>query len=380
MTAAFPAPEVLSDDAAIAAFEPVWRAFTADHAHSPFDSPDWLRPWYGHYAGEGRPRVLVWRLDDRVVGVAPLVVRRSGLLVRRTEVGLWGGSGPAIRGLADVVATDEHRGAVLDGFAAWLGAGGQPWDVLHLLRLPVGSEMPDRLRQAAGRAGWRVVSLTGVVRSTTYVIDLPAGEEGWRDFLGPKARHNLRTEANRFVRAGGRFERTVDPSFAPEAVAAMRRLMARRWGERELDFTPDPAFEPFLIEALGEMLANGSVYLDLARDDSGIRACLATMILNHRAVALVMGVSQDEDVRRMSLGKQLFDRSIGEAVRRGCRTYDFLWAGGYKESFWHAVPRTMESLVVGRGLRGRSVTASVWLRRRALPRLIRLIRPGRRLG
>lgn len=370
-------PQVLSDEASITAFEPAWRAFAAGHASSPFDSPDWLRPWFRHYAMDGQPRLLVWRQDGHVVGVAPLIVRRAGLLVPRTEVGLWGGSGPAIRGLTDIAATDEHRDAILDGFIDWLADGRQAWDVLHLLRLRPGSEMPSRLRRAAGRHRWRAASLTGVVRSTTYVIDLPAGPEAWREILGPKARHNLRTEANRFEHAGGRFEPTVDPSRAAEAVIAMRRLMTRRWGTRELDFAPDPAFEPFLVEAFGAMLANGSLHLDLARDGSGIRACLATMILNHHAVALVMGVSQGEDVRRMSLGKQLFDRSIGEAIRRGCRTYDFLWAGGYKEAFWHAVPRTMESLVVGRGLRGGSVARSVWLRRRAAPGLARF---GRQLG
>lgn len=376
-----PAPEVLSDEASIAAFEPAWRAFAAAHASSPFDSPDWLRPWYRHYAAGSRPRVLVWRLDGRVVGVVPLVVRREGLLVRRNELGLWGGSGPAIRGLTDLLATDEHRGPVLDGLVDWLAGGGQPWDVLHVLRLPPGSELPARLTRAADRHRWMTVSLTGVVRSTTYAIDLPAGEEGWRVFLGPKARHNLRTEANRFERAGGRFERTVHPSIAVEAVAALRRLMALRWADRELDFAPDPAFEPFLVETLGAMLASGSLQLDLARDASGIRACLVTMTLNRRAVALAMGVSRDEDVRRMSLGKQLFDRSISEAVRRGCLTYDFLWAGGYKEAFWHAAPRTMESLVVGRGLRGGWVAGSVWLRRRAVPGLGALGHGlGRRLG
>jgi CelD/BcsL family acetyltransferase involved in cellulose biosynthesis len=372
VTAALPTPETLSDDAAIAAFDPAWRLFVADHASSPFDSPDWLRPWYRHYRAGGWPRLLVWRLDGRVVGVAPLIVRRSGGLVRRTDVGLWGGSGPAIRGLVGVVATDEHRDAVLDGLADWLSDGREPWDVLHLLRLPVGSAVPSRLQRAAERLGWRMVSLTGVVRSTTYVIDLRAGQPGRQDPLGAKARHNLRTEAHRFERAGGRFERIADPSAAAEAVAAIRRLMTGRWGGRELNFAPDPAFEPFLIEALGAMIESGSLHLDLARDHHGIRACLATMILNRRAVALVVGVSQDDDVRRMSLGKQLFARSIGEAVRRGCLTYDFLWAGDYKESFWHAIPRTMESLVVGRGLRGRSVAEAVWLRRRALPSLVRL--------
>jgi CelD/BcsL family acetyltransferase involved in cellulose biosynthesis len=364
-------PEVLSDDAAIAAFEPDWRAFTADHATSPFDSPRWLRAWYRHYAGDSSPRLLVWRHDGRVVGVAPFVIRSAGRLVRRREASLWASFGPAIRGLADVVASDDHREAVFDGLVDWLAGQRQPWDVLHLLRLPPDSVVPARLREASLRNGWRMVNLTGVVRSTTYVIDLPADEQGRPGFLGSKARHNLRTEANRFARSGGRFEQVADPAAAAEAVAAIRGLMTRRWGGRELDFAPDPVFEPFLVDALGALLTDGSLQLDIARDDSGIRAGLATMTLNRRAVALLIGVSQDEDVRRMSLGKQLFKRSIEAAIRGGCRTYDLLWAGGYKESFWHATPRTMESFVVGRGLRGRPVAEVAWFRRRVLPSIAR---------
>jgi CelD/BcsL family acetyltransferase involved in cellulose biosynthesis len=367
-----PAPEVLADDAAIAAFEPEWRAFAAAHAASPFDSPDWLRAWWRHYASDAHPRLLAWRgPDGELAGVAPLHVRRTGNLARLTELGLWAGHGPALRGLADVVATDEQRPAVLESLAGWLADGPQPWDLLSLLRLPPGSATPKVLDAAAMDRRWRTVSLTNIVRSTTYLVDLPPDEAGWKEFIGAKARHNMRTEANRFTRAGGAFEHAAEPAAAVEAVGAIRALMTARWGERELDFGPDAAFEPFLAEAFESMLANGSLYMDLARDAQGIRACLATMVLNRRAVALVMGVSYDPDVKKMSLGKQLFDRSIGEAVRRGCTTYDFLWAGGYKESFWHAQPRTLESRTYGRGLRGALVAEQVRFRRRLLPALLR---------
>jgi CelD/BcsL family acetyltransferase involved in cellulose biosynthesis len=364
------APTVHADDAAVEEIADEWTALTAGHASTPFDGPAWLRPWYRHYASDARPRVLAWHDGGRLVGVAPLAVRRTGRLARLTELGLWAGWGPALRGLADVVTTEEHRAAVVESLTSWLRSGSQPWDLFSALRLPAGSATPTAIGAVAADARWRVVSLTGVVRSTTYVIDLPADEAGWKDFIGAKARHNMRTERNRFTRVGGSFEQRADAAVASEAVTAIRALMAARWGDAELDFGPDPAFAPFLEEAVSGMLAGGSAYVDLARDQSGIRACLVTLVLNRRAVALVMGVSYDDDVRKMSLGKQLFDASIGEAVRRKCVTYDFLWAGGYKESFWHARPATLESLVVGRGLRGGAMAEVTRFRRRVLPAVL----------
>ena len=213
------APVVLTDEAAIDAIADAWSALAADHATSPFDSPDWLRPWYRHYATDARPRLLCWRDGERLVGVAPLVVHRTGRLARLTELGLWAGWGPALRGLSDVVATDDHRAAILDSLTEWLRAGPQSWDLFSALRLPPGSGTPAAITGAAAAAGWRVVSLTGVVRSTTYVIDLPADEAGWKDFIGAKARHNMRTERNRFTKKpAGR------SSSAPTRPSRRRRL------------------------------------------------------------------------------------------------------------------------------------------------------------
>jgi CelD/BcsL family acetyltransferase involved in cellulose biosynthesis len=370
------APDVLADVGAVEAIVPEWRELAATAARSPFESPDWLVPWSRHYAVEARPRVLTWRSGGRLVAVAPLAASRTRQLATAlTELHFWAGFGPALRGQVDVLATDEHRAAALAGLGGWLRDGPVRWDVLNALRLPAASETPAALTSTGADAGWRTVRLTGVVRSVTYVIDLPADLEGWVRHLGAKARHNMRTEEHRFGRAGGAFEQRTDPGVAADAVDAVRRLMAARWGDDELDFGPDPAFEPFLVEAFRALLGGGAMWVDIARDDAGIRACLVTFALNGRAVALVMGVSYDGDVRKMSLGKQLFDRSISEAVRRGCSTYDFLWAGGYKEAFWHAEPRTLESLVQGRGLRGAWVAEAARLRRVVLPGLVGRRRP-----
>jgi CelD/BcsL family acetyltransferase involved in cellulose biosynthesis len=147
--------------------------------------------------------------------------------------------------------------------------------------------------------------------------------------------------------------------------------MAERWGDAEIHFRPDPAFGPFAGAAFTAMLAAGSMYAHVARDRSGIRACLVTFVLHSRAAAILVGVSVEDDVRRLSLGKHLFDASIETAIGAGCTTYDFLWVGGYKEAFWHARPRRLESILVGRGPLGSAAANYVALRRVVLPTLLR---------
>jgi CelD/BcsL family acetyltransferase involved in cellulose biosynthesis len=251
------------------------------------------------------------------------------------------------------VARAPDRELLTRSLVRWLAA--TRWDVLSALRLPPGSSTGPALVEAARSHRWRLVSNTGVVRSDTYLLDLPARDGPDPHVLGAKARHNLRTEARRFERQGGRYEAVTDAATVPEVVAAIRRLSAERWGAGERTFRDDPAAGPFLVDALQAMAAHGSFRADVARDGTGIRAALVTLVVGRRAVALAIGVSGAEDVRRLSLGKQLFAASIEAAIERGAATYDFLWVGGYKEAFWGARPQRMESLLVGRGLAGRLV-------------------------
>ncbi len=366
--------EVHDDSSTIQKLVPEWRELASVAARSPFESPDWLVPWFRHYGRDAEPRILAWRTGGRLVAVAPLILSRRRQVATVVELAFWGGTGPALRGLVDVLAQDDHREPVMDSFAAWLRSGDCPWDLLHALRLPAESSTPAQLQTLARANRWRHVCLTGVVRSDSYVLDLTA-EAGASPPLGPKARHNLRTEERRFARIGGRYEVVTDPAAAAELRDGLRRLAADRWGETEIHFRPDSSFAGFIGEAFSAMLASGSMYAHVARDRSGIRACLVTFVLNRRAASILIAVSAKQDVKRLSLGKHLFVASIGESVARGCRSYDFLWVGGYKETFWHARPQRLESVVLGRGVHGWAAATYVAARRLALPRLARL---GRR--
>lgn len=341
-------PEVVKDPGAMLALVPAWRDLVRDAGAPPFCSPDWLLPWRRHYATRGDAFLLIWRDGSGLAGVMPLV-RHRRRLPPVTELAPWANSGTSLRGLVDLVARPDLAAGIADSLIGWLGGPGARWDVLSLLRLPPGSETSGRLAEMGAAKGYGVASNTGVVRSDTYVLDLPRGEDGGPPVLGSKARHNLRTEAHRFERLGGRYEQPTGAGAVAEVVRAVRELSEARWGPAERTFRTDPVAEPFLVEALGAMADGDSLLLDVARDETGVRAALATLVVGRRAVALLIGVSGAEDLRRVSLGKQLFASSIDACVGRGAETYDFLWAGGYKEAFWGATPRRLESLVVGRG-------------------------------
>ena len=107
---------------------------------------------------------------------------------------------------------------------------------LSLLRLPPGSGTPGALDQLASREGWRSVSLTGVVRSTTYVIDLPAVV----NFDLPRSTADYVHRIGRTGRAGAS---GVAVSFVSAATEAHFRLIEKR-NRIRLMRERIPGFEP----------------------------------------------------------------------------------------------------------------------------------------
>lgn len=347
--------EELSDLAAAEALLVEWRDLSRRAARAPLQSPDWLLAVARRYLARDRHHVVCWRRDGRLVGIAPL-----GLLADRPRVRplrqlyLWGTTGPRMRGLVDVVADDGARPDVLDDFCAWLADGAGAWDVLRIVRPPHGSATPARVEQAARTRGWGYNAFS-TLRSTTYQLDLPDSVDGWRRHLSSKTRKVMRWEARKFAEfRGGRVEAAVARDELPDALAAVERLLRDRWSDSEVYFRGDPDFAPLVNEAVPAMAGHGDAWVTVARDDEAIQGVLVSLAQNGNAMALMVAMTTDPAYRAFSIGKHLFDVGIGEAVARGCRVYDFLWVGGYKESFWHAVPRELDSALVGRGLVGRA--------------------------
>lgn len=332
---------------------PEWRVLAASAARSPLEAPDWLLPLAQRYLTGEQVRFLAWRREGRLIGVAPLSLIGQRPPIRPVrQLALWGTVGPRMRGLVDVVAVDDERAGVLHGLAAWL-ANNREWDCLRLLRPQYGSATPEVLRQRSSEAHWAYVGYSNL-RSTTYQLDLPPTIDEWEHHLRPKTRARARREARHFeADLGGQLVPVLPDDQLAESLDAVQRLLAARWGESEVYFASDPNFRGLIHEAVPALAARGDAWVSVARDTDGIHACLVTIAQHGYAMALLVAAADDAMRRKYSLGKHVFKMGIGEAVRRGCHTYDFLWVGDYKESFWHARPRFLESAMVGRGLVGR---------------------------
>jgi CelD/BcsL family acetyltransferase involved in cellulose biosynthesis len=347
-------PSVVTDLASVETMLSEWRSLAGTSARAPLDSPDWLLPLARRYLSQYGVRFLAWREAGELAGVAPLslVADRPRYRPLR-ELALWGSIGPRMRGLVDVVARDESRAEVLDSLAEWL-ATSREWDLFRVVRPQVDSATPPRLKAAAKASGWTYAPYANV-RSTTYQLDMPDTPAGWDSHLGSKARKVMRWELRKFAEfKHGRIEAVAPERDLKEALEAVARLLHERWGESEVYFARDPRFGPFVHEAVSGMAQQGAAWVTVARDDSGIQGVLVSLVQNGWAMALTVAMTTEAAYRPFSLGKHLFDAGLAEAVRRGCHTYDFLWVGGYKESFWHAQPRFLESAMVGRGLIGRT--------------------------
>jgi len=359
------APEVLTDLAALEPLLPAWRELSAVAATSALDAPDWLMPLARLYLGRQQIRLLAWRDGADLVAVAPLtlIADRPPLRPIR-QLAWWGNVGPRMRGLVDVVARDEARDDVLDSLGAWLRHE-RDWDVLRILRPQFGSPTPAHLRTDSSHAGWTYAGYANL-RSTTYQIDLPDSEDGWQSYLGSKARKVMRWELRKFGERGGQLVAAVPAEEIGDALDAVERLLRERWGDKEVYFAPDSRFRALIHEAVPALALRGDAWVTTARDENGVQGVLVSLAQNGYAMALMVAMTSDPVYRPFSLGKHLFDAGLAEAVKRGCRNYDFLWVGGYKESFWHATPRLLESAFVGRGVVGRNV-ARIWARREAGP-------------
>jgi predicted ATP-grasp superfamily ATP-dependent carboligase/CelD/BcsL family acetyltransferase involved in cellulose biosynthesis len=167
-----------------------WAALAAESdTDSVFQTLPWTRTWWSVFRDRYEPLFVSVTRDDRVVGVAPMVLERRG---RRDRIVRFLGDGRA--DYCDfLTATDKEpvMAAILDTIFAH-----RDWDVLELNNVPGHSRTVDMVRDRADRAGYRSLVAGEYVCPTLVVSASP--DSARRIFDKP----SLRRPTNYFRRAG----------------------------------------------------------------------------------------------------------------------------------------------------------------------------------
>jgi len=278
---------------------------------TPFQSPEWLLPWWRHLFGGGEMWTIAVRKQGRLTGLAPMFI-----FGRRQVAFIGSGVSDYLGFLAENRETMEEIWQTIRGSCRW--------DICDFQEIPEGSAM---LQPAKGISAERSRS------SVCPVVSLPETMAELEARLSPKFRHNVRNARNRLAKLGATFEVGSD-------MEALFRLHGDRWGSKgEAGVLNSPCMQNFLREA-----CVGMRRLYCIRLDGSVRGILCTFCAHQRAAYYIGGF--DPELSRFSPGSALIHFAMENAIREHCTEFDFLRQGERYKYDWGATDRINTRLLL----------------------------------
>jgi CelD/BcsL family acetyltransferase involved in cellulose biosynthesis len=319
---------VLTDDDALAALEPAWSALCSRLPDaSPFQSPEWLLPWWRQF-GTGRPRVAVLQRNDRVAGILPLYRLDQGTERKLLPLGA------GLSDYCDVLLEPGLPPRAADRLvAASLGVDGPgALTSCDLSDVPAGSA----LGRVNAPGGWTATRSDG---ETCPVLAIAPGTRELREIVPSGMRRKIRMSRHRAERRGGAIIDTAAPDTMPRMFDDLIRLHATRWEVRgEKGVLADPRVQSFHRDAAPRLIASGALRLQALRIGGQLAAVFYLLLAGTERVLAYLG-GFDPAFAYESPGTLLFAASIEDAIREGRREFHFLRGPEAYKHAWGAVDR-----------------------------------------
>jgi CelD/BcsL family acetyltransferase involved in cellulose biosynthesis len=316
------------------ALEGDWRALeAAGAAPTVFQTWPWQAAWLDHL-GRGLPfRTLVFNDWRKVVGIAPMVLRREhGLPFRRLQ---WVGTGVSDY-LGPLVLPGYGEEAARNLSAHLRSRASRFWDVADLHQIREDSPLTAFLKPSITGRSPRSPLIQQAV--APYRALPPTVEELHAQF-GKKLRSNLRY-ALRVLERDHRVELTLaDATDLDREMGNFFDLHAKRWRSRwQPGVLFGKAIQAFHRQAARGLLEQGSLRLHVLRLDGETVASL--YCFTHGGVGYYYLGGFEPALSRHSVGTLLTAHALEEAVREGCREFDFLRGQEPYKYRWDCVNRT----------------------------------------
>jgi CelD/BcsL family acetyltransferase involved in cellulose biosynthesis len=302
---------------------PEWQALWRRVPNAtPFQSPEWLLPWWSCF-GNAAPSLVTVRKGGHLVGLLPLYILGEPECRKLLPFGI------SLSDYLDLLADPvypELADALLQSLFAVPG-----WDECYL---------PD-LSPSSGLLAARCPSTLSEDRSvgqTCPVLRLPGAVESLREVVPRKTLRDLRQARRRTASAGGATVTAAESATLEAFMDDFFKLHQRRWHHAGGEgVCADPVVRRFHLIATKRLLNSGILRLYLLRIGASPVAAYYGFMANHTAYAYLSGF--DPDYAELSPGTQIVGHAIEEAIREGAREFHFLRGGEAYKYGWGAVDR-----------------------------------------
>ncbi len=289
---------------------PEWSQLWQEHpGATPFQSPEWLLPWWRHLGG-GELRVFTLRSAGKLVGIAPLFLHVWEGRRQLSPLGL------SISDYTDFLVLPHFTRAGTELILQHLARQRNAWDVCimpdvpeeaPLLTLPIPGTLSARREPAA----------------VCPVIALPKAIDEDRAPLPVHRRRQIRRGWQWLEKNGGAKIERATPAKLDEFMDALFRWHAARWqGRAQPGVLATPELQAFHREVAAGLQGCGALRLYGLRFQGALRAVLYGFAKSGRMYAYLNGF--DPSIGRASPIHLLMAQALEEAILEGYREYDLL--------------------------------------------------------
>jgi CelD/BcsL family acetyltransferase involved in cellulose biosynthesis len=272
-----------------------------------FVLPPWLRVWQQAFASESRSCFLVGRQQDRVIGIAPLMLNGPTASIIGS---------PDVCDYADFIVAPGKGNLFCTALLAELKQRGV--GLLNLASVRPDSVVMTSMQEAARQRGCDVSCIEDEV---TLERDLTATWEEYLQILSSKQRHEVRRKLRRLEEAG-----TVNYHFIEDAalVSGFMDVFLKQFVESRTDKATfmTAGMERFFRSMVDAIFGVGLLRLSMLELDN---ITVATLIaFDYNDAVYLYNSGYDPAYSSLSVGVLSKALCIKDSIERGKKKFDFL--------------------------------------------------------
>ncbi|MFL6691187.1 MAG: GNAT family N-acetyltransferase [Alphaproteobacteria bacterium] len=314
--------EIIRDVEQLAALVPQWRdLWRRSEIATPFQSPDWLLPWWDVFA-PGELRCVAVRSGERLVALAPLY----------QQTGIYGSRlvplGVSLSDYLDILIDPAHPDSANE-----LAAAVAEMDDIDAIEWGEAQACADVFDVPLPQ-GWEAMRTTA---TPCPVVALPNNPEELRNIISPSRWRHLRTAANRAARSGGAVIIRGDSDNAGALLSELVRLHTASCPKRGGNVFSDPRVAEFHAAALPRLVRENLVRIYAL--SIGGRIVGVYYGFHHRGSAYAYQCGYNPSFAFQSPGMLLIAHAMEQAIHEHAQEFDFLRGNESYKYEWGATDR-----------------------------------------